>query len=56
MNVKEWKDKYIKFIELAQELDSNCPYYKDMEIHCDECPIYKECTVVYGLRVTGNLY
>lgn len=48
MSEEEWKAKYSEIIALANDLDS-CPYYTDIDIRCDNCPIAYECAITRAI-------
>ena len=48
MTHDEWFDKYTQMIKLAKEL-GECPYYMNLEIHCNKCIFRNKCTLVRAI-------
>lgn len=54
MTSQEWNVKYNKMVALANDLFS-CPYYKEREMICKNCPIFNKCRVVGAIITLSKI-
>lgn len=54
MNPTEWTGKYFEMVSLVKALD-DCPYYDDIEVSCQSCPIRNKCITVSAILALPNI-